>query len=166
MKSSSASMEIRKVGCDIHAIFQRQVPGGWETISSPYDEWRQYRLFGILAGVRSMDTPIEPPRGLPSDFPTIGLEDYPCEIPHLSPHQRAYYNTYHKRLKWMGDHSYSWFLGSELLAFWKKLRAKIPDGQDQQDYKELLHICDYFFSIIQLLMKRHKEIRVVFGFDN
>ena len=78
------------MGCDIHVHIEMQAAGGvWtraeDVVPNPwydpgetyrgntpetYDDWyhnRNYRLFGILAGVRADAEPIEHPIGLPDD---------------------------------------------------------------------------------------------------
>ena len=80
------------MGTDIHTIFQANKDNQWYDIPHNYNENRHYSLFAWLAGVRQGNTyikPISEPRGLPSDFKINGD---------------------------MGDHSFSWLLGSEILA--------------------------------------------------
>jgi hypothetical protein len=83
--------ENRIVGCDIHAYVEVQGDQDWQKVGAVFDNpdyrpesppndwntprtdhpirWRDYTLFGILAGVRnrSGNQPIAEPRGLPSD---------------------------------------------------------------------------------------------------
>ena len=80
------------MGTDIHTIFQANKDNQWYDIPHNYKEDRHYSLFAWLAGVRQGNTyikPISEPRGLPSDFQINGD---------------------------MGDHSFSWLLGSEILT--------------------------------------------------
>jgi hypothetical protein len=182
------------MGCDIHAVWQKQRPtGAWEDVESKYKEDRDYELFAVLADVRNRDgaTPIAEPRGFPKDFPIDG-------------------DKYHN--EWMGDHSFSWFLGSELLEWyktapvltrtaiieretyekWDKISGPYPRSQDvfgarvvkiddtlegRTENPGWTHIrvqwpaypnqeFTYFFDEVKRLMDLHGEIRFVFGFDN
>lgn len=92
------------MGCDIHAVFQKQNPDeSWTDI--PCSEWNQdrhYFLFAWLANVRNgfgfagvktgnQIAPISEPRGLPEDFE---VDD-------------SYYQ--------LGDHSHSWLTLQEII---------------------------------------------------
>jgi hypothetical protein len=103
------------MGCDIHDYCEiRQDDGSWEktgnvfpypyynensgekSCDSPYD-WRNYVLFGVLAGVRGEFPPICEPRGVPSD----ASEGYKAIVE-----------------RWRGDgHSHSYFTLQELLDY-------------------------------------------------
>lgn len=94
------------MGCDIHAVFQKRTPRGWQDVSSAYEQNRHYFLFAWLADVRNgfgfagipthdPIAPIAKPRGLPSDFD---------EAAHNNEEQ------------WMGDHSHSWLTADEILS--------------------------------------------------
>lgn len=115
------------MGTDIHAVFQKQLPDGrWEDVESEYSEGRHYQLFAVLAGVRNGTgfaglvtgdpvTPISEPRGLPEDF----------EI-----------DDDHHFDKWMGEHSFSWLLGSEILAWAENAPAVVQRGiVDRRTYE-------------------------------
>lgn len=132
------------MGTDIHSVAQvRNDDGTWETVgpvfidSYYHPEWpardvewnqplthqpfrdRHYTCFAALADVRNgtgfagVDTgdpldPISEPRGLPDDFSTSEHPDY-GENYHSSPNL--------PEPVYMGDHSYSWLLLSEMLAY-------------------------------------------------
>lgn len=127
------------MGCDIHISIQRQnADGAWVEIpwqETPWDENkptlpdiavapkgfgnRNYDLFAILADVRNGYgfagcltcepwPPIAQPRGLPEGF----SED--AVLP--NPDMRHYASSEHEP-RWLGDHSHSWLLLSELDAF-------------------------------------------------
>ena len=101
------------MGTDIHGVFQRRANGGWVEVPSQYKEDRHYQLFAVLAGVRNgygfagVETgeevqPISEPRGLPADF----VEGE----------------------KWLGDHSHSWLLGTEILKWAEKAPTVTQTG--------------------------------------
>lgn len=121
------------MGTDIHGVFQKRTQEGWEDIASTYEQNRHYQLFAVLAGVRNGSgfagvptgdavTPIADPRGLPEDFHTIG-GDHPItketatkwELERLDRWPDEYPNGLSR---WMGDHSFSWLSGPEMLG-WK-----------------------------------------------
>lgn len=82
------------MGCDIHTQFQKKTPDGWDNIETQYQEDRHYQLFAVLADVRNDGTvnPIAKPRGFPYDFV--------------------------KNSKWLGDHTFSWLTGRELVEWY------------------------------------------------
>lgn len=41
------------MGTDIHCVFQKKCPEGWEDIESEYEEGRHYTLFAWLGDVRN-----------------------------------------------------------------------------------------------------------------
>lgn len=99
------------MGCDIHAYVEtRQPDGSWKKADVEVPDDRNYVAFAKLAGVRNgegfggCDTgdcvvPIDEPRGIPNDTSIIQNDlDYED-----------------KGNVWLGDHSYSWVLLSELL---------------------------------------------------
>jgi hypothetical protein len=125
------------MGTDIHTVFQKKVgaAGRWVDIPNPYEENRDYLLFAWLADVRNgygfagvvTHTPIQPiakPRDLPEDFEMGVYEDgffddtqHPIGGLDIMPPYRQKYHTDDETLSvWMGDHSWSWLLGSEVLA--------------------------------------------------
>jgi hypothetical protein len=59
------------MGTDIHTIVQIKKAGEWVTVVKNAADERNYELFGLLAGVRGHDGPIEPLRGLPPGIEEI-----------------------------------------------------------------------------------------------
>lgn len=62
------------MGCDIHAVVEYRDPRSsnayrreWGSLIKDFWEPRDYQLFGRLAGVRSSEVPVAPPRGFPAD---------------------------------------------------------------------------------------------------
>jgi len=156
------------MGTDIHTIFQKKTPEGWEDIDSDYEQKRHYYLFSWLADVRNgygfagvltydPVIPLSKPRGYPPDFQ---VEDDYHKIARSS--LRGSGESYwieedqdpkdpdHLNL-WMGDHSHSWLSGQEILE-------GVPPPN-----KETI---DYFLYEVKRLTELHGEIRMVFGFDS
>lgn len=158
------------MGCDIHLVTQIQDPEGqWRTFNVYRDCprcvldapnlhnhhdycWtcdgtglvsgygaRHYTVFSVLADVRNVDIePISSPRGLPEDF-TLD-EDY--------------YHDLNKTV-WLGDHSFSWLLLSELEAYdW--VAINLTDSPFVQK----------FMAALKALNVPSDQLRIVFGFDN
>ena len=123
------------MGCDIHMAVERRIGDRWERVLPPEsarDPWlvsqaakagddgwmakwypkraevtwyggRNYTLFGVLAGVRDSNVvPIAEPRGLPDD---------------MSPDVVALIEDYDSDDIDLGDHSQTWLLLSEILAY-------------------------------------------------
>jgi len=136
------------MGCDIHLRVERKIDGVWRKINPPeeaQDPWlkeqaskatesdnyyaqaaeetwyddRSYKCFSILANVRNgygaagVDTgdtfiPISEPRGFPEDLGPDLIKD----IEQYEDGEKGW---------WPGDHSFSWLLVSELLAYdWQR----------------------------------------------
>jgi hypothetical protein len=106
------------MGCDIHSIAQVRKNGKWTTVEvSPGDDHRDYDSFAVMANVRNgtgfagiktgQGWPvITEPRGLPSDLKIIN-EQY---TPGIKKGQEV----------WLGDHSHSWLVLSEIEDFMEK----------------------------------------------
>ena len=161
------------MGCDIHIVAQRRVNGAWQCVDgafaegpSPFD-WRQYGMFGWLAGVRNYSgvEPISLPRGVPDD---VGqLEGWPrIEDEGL----------------YLGDHSYSWFSVEELLAVdydqvvedrrvSRQVAHNLFSGAEtcepgEGEYMKLrTFLGPQFMADLDMLRALGAE-RIVFGFDN
>lgn len=103
------------MGCDIHSVVQVRKDGEWRTVEHrPGGDDRNYDTFAVYANVRNgfgfagvstgAEWPfISEPRGLPADF-------------HVWEGQ--HHGTY------MGDHSFSWLLLSEIQKAWEGFAAK------------------------------------------
>ena len=113
------------MGCDIHSVAQVRKNNNWTTVAAEIaGDNRNYNTFACLANVRNgygfagSDTgdgfiPIAQPRGLPRDF-TIEREYHP--LPNGVEHP---YDADERSL-WMGDHSHSWLLLSELEEYFER----------------------------------------------
>jgi len=119
------------MGCDIHGIFQAKTVRGWHDIKSDYKENRHYLLFGWLGNVRnghgvagsklnSGVTPLSDRRGFPEGFDVDGEEHVVATIDFMTEWDIAEYKDGDPMLLWMGDHSYSWVTGNEVL------KSKLP----------------------------------------
>lgn len=128
------------MGCDIHAVFQKKTPEGCVDVRSMWPQDRSYRLFGWLAEVRGDGPPIVERRGLPDDFSLEHGEDHNGE--------------------WMGNHSHSWLLASEILE------APLPEIKPSEQVWGLGKIFHDFLREIRRLQALHGEVRMVFGFDS
>ena len=102
------------MGTDIHNTFQKKVEDKWIDVAldDRYEFGRSYLWFAVLAGVRNgfgfagVEThtplvPISEPRGYPAD---MYHEVDPCD---------------EWQGVWMGDHSHSWLMLSEILDYFK-----------------------------------------------
>lgn len=176
------------MGCDIHSVAidanGKPINGGkWADGKSANPDhewldgegepfgWRNYGVFGFLAGVRNYSgvTPISEPRGLPDDLEPGASDDYwedEC---------------------WLGDHSHSWLSVAELAAFdYDKMMVyrrgtehffradgsyagsngglTLPENVGKaMTYRDFIGE-DFFRDLAEL--RRIGADRVVFGFDN
>ena len=138
------------MGTDIHSIAQVQVDGTWRTVAVGVGgDPRSYSMFAMLAdvrngrgfaGIKTSDSfpVIHEQRGLPSDLVlnddgdslTIKSDDlliawdYGGEQCSVSSGRRAAYLGEDDNRMWMGDHSHSWCLLSELESFVEQVASK------------------------------------------
>jgi hypothetical protein len=135
------------MGCDIHTIAQIKVGDKWVTkTASVADDLRDYNSFAILAGVRNGYgfagimtgegwQSIAEPRGLPEDVKVTA--DFETETPRYT---SKWVGTEPLTKKWLGDHSFSWLLLSEIENY---LELKMQGGYlrvgvlDRKQYEEL-----------------------------
>lgn len=152
------------MGCDIHSYAEKRVNGEWEQVGiAPFD-WRNYGMYGFLAGVRNYSgvPPIAPLRGLPDDASAAVKEESET---------------------WDGDgHSHSWLAVAELLAFnydapvedrrvtrkvgvnsWSGGMTCNPGEGEATTFRAFLG--DEFFADLERLKEANAE-RVIFWFDN
>lgn len=139
------------MGTDIHGIFQKRLPDGtWQDVPSKYDFDRHYLLFAWLgnvrngfgfAGIKTHDplVPLTDGRGLPPDFTILrdkyGDNDHPVAQIEVTPeHHQRYLKEYGPDEEsawnryWMGDHSHSWVLGTEVVEGAIKLPRLMKTG--------------------------------------
>lgn len=119
------------MGTDVHAVFQKRTPNGWEDVPTKWDEGRHYFLFSVLADVRNgygfagvpTYDPIKPiakPRGLPVDFEVNEGMTHPLKsVELLGSWAREWHEKHPEEPldKWMGDHSHSWLTADEILKY-------------------------------------------------
>jgi len=138
------------MGADIHGVLQSRFKndrGEWSswTDEGEIEDTRHYLKFAYLANVRNYYSvsPIAEPRGLPEDFQ---MEESGYQVDtHLL----------WGREVWMGDHSYSWLLLSE-----------IRDHEYPEEDREYL---DTFFKWVDYAASKcggYENGRIVFGFDS
>lgn len=131
------------MGTDIHCIWQKRIDNQWDDIPSNYEENRHYQLFAVLAGVRNGTgfagvklgesvTPISEPRGLPKDFPCNEYAEHLCDINKMSPCDLEFHKNYRDEgdlpSKSLGDHSFSWLSGKEMLDWYDNAPVVVQTG--------------------------------------
>jgi len=151
------------MGCDIHGVFQtKDDDGKWTDVPHCLRFQRDYTLFGVLAGVRHYPedvAPVAEGRGYPDGFEVDDRDHHPTDPECLDEWGRRYALTCRRRRdpeerhEWMGDHSFSWATGEEMIAWWKANGAKYPSTE-------------YFFAEVRELTLTHRTLRFVFGFDS
>ena len=133
------------MGTDIHSVGQVKINGKWVTLLQDVaGDNRNYDTFAQLADVRNGRgfagtptgggfAPITYPKGLPEDFETVnGDHHIDANIPTGEDFSWADVDYLEKREKeklmakdvYMGDHSFSWHLLSDLKAYAKKVKSK------------------------------------------
>lgn len=119
------------MGTDIHGVFQRFDPtrNAWRDVESSYEQWRNYQLFAVLAGIRNgfgfagvvtgqPVVPISMPRSLPADFLVDADYQHPVnELAHIAAPLRQWRRAGEELTVWLGDHSHSWLEANEMLEW-------------------------------------------------
>jgi hypothetical protein len=136
------------MGCDVHVHVEVKLKNhdGWHHYSAPY-VYRNYELFGHMAGVRSDIEPIKPPQyRIPKDASPVTKADYEA---------------------WGDDaHTATW-LGWEdatKLETWGYFRKVAPGDQPLFGYvfgERLETMLEYRGAFPYL-----EDLRIVFWFDN
>lgn len=141
------------MGCDIYtfveiktnAIKQGSIHKKWYPFDV-IDVGRNYNLFGLLAGVRSITyMPLIKPKGIPNDLSIILKDYYNCLKPNI-----------------FGE---SWFSRNEL----KKIIKKIHTINKKLDPEEKLYfISDRYYNFLEKLILKNKikDYRIIIWFDN
>ena len=132
------------MGTDIHVVFQKRTPEGWEDVPHNYSEDRHYFLFAWLgdvrngfgfAGVRTFNrlNPLSSRRGVPEDFVWDGDTHPVSSLEVFGLRRREFHGEDEPLGIWMGDHSHSWLSADEILnapsigTFWCTGVLKIED---------------------------------------
>ena len=133
------------MGCDIHTFVEAKKNNTWYLFDK-IDVRRDYDLFGLLAGVRSITyEPLFLPRGLPDNL-SVALQIY---------------HDYYKK----DVHTESWFNRNEIY----KIIKKINTINKKLDNKEELHfISSYFLEFYRDLIIENKieDYRIIIWFDS
>lgn len=138
------------MGTDIHGVFQRHDPATntWVDIPHNYEQNRHYQLFAVLADVRNgygfagvvTGEPVKPianPRGYPADFQVKDDIHRLVTLEHMDPRRRSYrerdpegYTSDGEDIldMWMGDHSHSWLISTEMLTWYAAAPVVVQAG--------------------------------------
>jgi hypothetical protein len=158
------------MGTDIHGVFQGRKDGKWVDLKTEYEFDRHYQLFAVLADVRngygfagcltgSRVEPIAMPRGLPADFECSQEYEEDGEIYESVNHQApdlSYLPPWRQKYAesadiWMGDHSFSWLSGKEMLAWYENAPSVTKYGimsrENYENWDKTTEPPDYCGSI-------------------
>ena len=177
------------MGCDIHSFAERKINGEWTKVGdhftlgewekqyykkdksdSPFD-WRNYSMFGFLAGVRNYDhcDPISLPKGIPDDTCDYIRDEYEESL-------MGYHSASYLTVKELTDFNYD-------KKFWNRRVSKTVhyDGGGSYTngaalaekgegeivtYRE--NLGETFFKHLKELQELGdpKDVRIVFWFDS
>jgi hypothetical protein len=165
------------MGCDIHSIAEVKQDTRWELVeerifptysnaftSSPFD-WRSYRIFAFLAGVRnySQVQPLSEPKGLPVDSEYLNT----LEAGAFSYYSEQESSSIRKQIIQDPDlHSASFFTLNELLNYNYEREFFDVRSEVKTTVREFLG--QSFFNELQILstLGEPEDVRIVFWFDN
>lgn len=68
------------MGCDIHAYIEFRDGDRWSGFAGRVNPGRNYKVFGILAGVRTDGPPVIQPRGVPPDMSWQTNDDFHLHV--------------------------------------------------------------------------------------
>jgi hypothetical protein len=146
------------MGCDIHAFLEYKNKNKWISKGRIFGGgWRDYEVFGILAGVRTPITPIIPLRGMPKDACKDAFEsfkEYGCD-----------------------GHSHTWYMANELIDWNRKLvYNKKPKFESWYGYSkdfisenktQILESYESFIEELEGYLEYEPNVcRIVMFFDN
>jgi hypothetical protein len=179
------------MGCDIHAYIEYRDPKTKEIPNTPktwccwgrrYYVWRNYMMFGLLAGVRGQAEPVVEPRGIPDGLSWEVMEDATLKIVedgadlddnevHREQANKWLESRYSKPFTqgcWGGEyitdpdwHSFTWLTSEELLEALKRYETLNNDGYQSRPtmYYALL-------GTMKALEAEGFETRLVLWVDN
>lgn len=130
------------MGCDIHAYAEVYTDNEWKPAAcQPVREtafiWRNYTVFGALAGVRRDIVPIIKPRGLPETMSKFATEIFDIVLPN-------HYNLHHT----------GWLDFQEIYSH-----------KNYTEYIQGSHFDKWLEYVTEPYLKLDCH-RVIFGFDN
>lgn len=139
------------MGCDIHAKVQRRVNGQWQDVRGRWFDFRSYRSFAVMCGVRSHYggnlVPMSEPKGLPPDY-----------VDEVKPSGFAEFEDLHSR---------SWLTLKEMLEYphWETV---LTERDETAPIRELAHyLWDEMHKLKALSLGADPaDMRVIFGFDS
>jgi hypothetical protein len=192
------------MGCDIHSYIEYRPKGLWEFNNKPHswDNWgqryyvgRNYRMFGLLAGLRSGQDALFPVRGVPRDISWHVKEDYTFSIGDSDDGERSV--SKETAQEWLsrgyakywvdGDgtentniithpdwHSASWLTADELAAVIERYRSLYYEEEVKEwaaigqklSEDRFLTMWKVLYANLRTLEDTGFEARYVFWFDN
>ena len=167
------------MGCDIHLYpeYRSRTTAQWEPFGKNMG-WRDYTLFGFLAGVRGEGPPVVAPRGIPKDASTFGA---------LSDHLLLITDNpeFFDSEGWVSRERAEEWLAKGWSTLWSDDRITSPDDHTPswltlEEYEEAVSRCETAYpehgvaeeytaiaaALRHLRDERGCEVRVVFWFDN
>jgi hypothetical protein len=132
------------MGVDIHDILQVRKDGVWKTVCQNLFNGRSYKLFSVLAGVRSIDDDeqLKPCAGLPKDY------DF-----YMSGQDTLAFDGEY----WMGFFNFTYYTLAELTVY----KERLERGEDGEVSLEYIFLTAYEYAP----GCNPEDIRYVCGFD-
>lgn len=171
------------MGCDVHAYLEFSDNGTfWQSLTDSAGI-RNYRMFGIMAGVREEELALFEPKGLPegqlswqatdAHWIYVDPEDKPeqcyregwttkdvAERWIAGGYSEPYYEDgVIKRVTHPDHHSHSWLTADELAQCVEKYRDLFPEWKPPHDFVGML-------AAMQAIEANGGKTRLVFWFDN
>ena len=156
-----------KMGCDLHSIVQVHRNNAWESIDLNFIDWRSYRIYAFLAGVRNNYAiePIFEPRGVP-----FGISQELTE--HFTNNEGFFHTFTWFSLKELCDFNYDQLMEDRRTMINGDGGCTAPIGQGhRQTHKKFLGP-NYFkdlggiVSVTEEMGVPKEDVRIIIYFDN
>lgn len=165
------------MGCDIHNWFEyKNKNGKWNLIEESEEDlfylYRNYALFGALAGVRVNYKPIVWPRGLPKDLSSYikdqekrwGIDAHTKSWLSLRELSDALDNYVAKEFIYLDVYNYIKFKKNETFqqVRWDRIRnEQACSNEDMERYAKNVHIINGELPFTELLIREHGSLREI-----
>ena len=154
------------MGCDLHLFIEYKIGNIWCNIGHEFNMPRNYWMFGLLADVRNINNLNRHPKGLPDKISygthndafivisKVKSEDT-CTIEQAEQWRVEIKDGYAEHPDW---HSHSWLTYEEYREILTDYKEAFNESYDFE--------YDIVLTIMEKIIQRNIETRIVFWFDN
>lgn len=148
------------MGCDIHVYieYKKKTDENWKSFGGRINPGRNYKLFELMAGVRSDECPLFSPRGIPDQLGYYARQDNTYYITEcIDNSDESRYITMEKATRWV-DSGYSKFINNQE---GKPTWVTDPDWHSHswlnlEEYRQILEVYNKW-SIVNLEIRKKES---------